>query len=155
MVTWLLRVSDQMHVFHFDDLVDGDGMRPRPFINLAGCPHVLANEGHESLPLVLVGHRIGNGDIDYAILAQDDQRRALSGALESAFHIECRRRCIFVLNRTRDIAHQTLHKVGAISIGVATILTLRHKAARQSNGYRRHESDPAIKNDFHIGVHLC
>ena len=93
----LLGVGYQMNVWQFLYVLDHDGVRPPPFINLAANLHVFSDEWHQALALILVWHRRGYRRVNGAVIGQEDQRRSEPGAIEGALQIEFSRTRLFVL----------------------------------------------------------
>jgi hypothetical protein len=60
-------------------------MRPCPLKYGSAGPHVFADEWHQFLPLIRVGHFVGDGKIQVTILGQNYERRTTSHAFPHAF----------------------------------------------------------------------
>src|SRR5258708_1303879 len=81
----LLSIYRQVDLFHFLNFRDDNRMRPCPLKYGPASPHVFADERHQFLPLIRVRHFVGEGEIQVAILCQDNERRTTPHAFPHAF----------------------------------------------------------------------
>jgi hypothetical protein len=81
----LLPIDRQVDLFHFLNFRDHNRMRPCPLKYGSAGPHVFADEWHQFLPLIRVGHFVGDGKIQVTILGQNYERRTTSHAFPHAF----------------------------------------------------------------------
>jgi hypothetical protein len=87
----LLPIYRQLDLFHFLNLRDHNRVRPFALKYGSASSHVFADELHQFLPLIRVGHFVGDGEIQVTILGQNDEWRTTLHAFPYAFEAKVSR----------------------------------------------------------------
>ena len=133
----LLPIYRQVDLFHFLNFHDHNRMRSCPLEYGAAGAHVFADEGHQFLALIGVGHFGEMGKYRNHPLS-DHEGRTAPHAVHHAFETSVRRGAIQVLNGTGNIPDQ------ALDGGLRSIRAVAgHRSALRREGRGQEREYPA------------
>jgi len=99
----------QMHILQFVDVTYHNRVRSLSFVHRAACSHIFSQEGHELPPLIRVGHFVGDRQIQFTILGQNDKWRTILRARLQTLHAQLSRGRFEILNGTCNISNQAFN----------------------------------------------